>query len=238
MTPELHFQNFAPAVAVLRLTCARDQRAPHRLYKFAGFTLRGAHMDHRSRLLVFSILPILLVSTTVQAQAPAPAAPSYRYQLFGGYSFLSNSFNGHASATSQQPLNGWNVALTVPAWRALGIRVDTAGYYGTSLGSPQRPIFVLGGIQYSKHFGREIPFVEGLVGIGHLNSDWWGGNTPGHTASFTSVAGGGVDTLITPRIAFRVEGGFQYTNFTIPDDQIHSLPNYFARIATGVVWRF
>lgn len=165
-------------------------------------------------------------------------AASGGYQLAAGYSFLSNSFNGHTTGTSHSPLNGWDVAMTYPGPRGLGFKADLSGYYGTSLGSPQRPIFVMGGVQYSRHFGKETGFAEGLVGAGHLNSDWWGGSAPGNTFSFASAAGGGVDLSLSRRTAFRVQGDVQYSNFTIPDDQIHGLPNYFARISTGLVWRF
>jgi hypothetical protein len=44
---------------------------------------------------------------------------------------------------------------------------------------------------------------------------------------------------MSARLAFRVQADLQYANFTIPtNDQIHSLPNYFARISAGPVFRF
>lgn len=195
-------------------------------------------MSHSRFLPIAAVLLSIALPSTLAAQAVDTATGGRGYQLFGGYSFLSNSFNGHDSATSHQPLNGWDVAFSAGASRGLSVKVDASGYYGTSLGSPQHPIFVLGGAQYSRPFGRESAFVEGLAGVGHLNSDWWGGEIPGHTFSFAGVAGGGLDRQITPRISFRLEGDLLYANFTIPDNQIHGLPNYFARISTGLVWRF
>lgn len=189
-------------------------------------------------LIATVLLGIALPSMLTAQEAGSAPSDGRRYELFGGYSFLSNSFNGHDSYTSRQPLNGWDVAFTARASRRLSVKVDASGYYGTSLGSPQRPIFVLGGGQYSRRFGKESAFIEGLAGIGHLNSDWWGGEIPGHTVSFAGLAGGGLDRQITPRISFRLEGDLLYTNFTIADDQIHGLPNYFASISTGLVWRF
>ena len=172
-----------------------------------------------------------------QAQTVDETNPG-RKEFFAGYSFLSNSFNGHDSATSHQPLNGWELSFAAPVSRRLSFEVGANGYYGTSLGSPQRPIFILGGATYSKRFGKEAGFVEGLAGLGLLNSDWWGGEVPGATTSFAASAGGGLDTPLTKRLAFRVQGGLLYANFTINDDQIHGLPNYFARISSGLVWRF
>jgi hypothetical protein len=159
-------------------------------------------------------------------------------EFFAGYSFLSNSFNGHSSATSHQPLSGWEAAFAVPVSRALRVKVEADGYYGTSLDSPQRPTFFLGGLAGAKHFGKEVGFVEGLAGLGILNSDWWGGEVHGATTSFVARTGGGLDTPLSHRLAFRLQGGMLYANFTIKDNQIHSLPHYFARISTGLVWRF
>jgi hypothetical protein len=161
-----------------------------------------------------------------------------RKEFFAGYSFLSNSFNGHSSFVSHQPLNGWEVSFAAPVSRGLSLKASANGYYGTSLGSPQHPIFILGGATYSRHFGKEVGFVEGLAGLGLLNSDWWGGEVPGATKSFAVSGGGGLDTPLTKGLGFRVQGGLLYANFTINDDQIHGLPNYFARITSGLVWRF
>jgi hypothetical protein len=175
--------------------------------------------------------------SAAQAQAQNEFGRGTR-EVFGGYSFLSNSFNGHSSFGSHQPLNGWESAFALPISRSLSFKASADGYYGTSLGSPQRPIFILGGVAYSRHFGKETGFVEGLAGLGILNSDWWGGAVPGATKSFVASAGGGLDTPLTKRLAFRVQGGLLYANFTINDNQIGGLPNYFARISTGLVWRF
>ena len=154
-------------------------------------------------------------------------------EVFTGYSFFSNSFN-----TSYQPLNGWEVSFGIPVSRRFNFVVDGSGYYGTSLGSPQHPIFVLGGVQCNRHFGKETAFLQGMGGLGHINSDFWGGLAHPTTNSFVGGGGGGLDTPITSRLAFRVKADFIYTNFTIPDNQIHNQPNYFARISTGLVWRF
>jgi hypothetical protein len=195
------------------------------------------------RRATFLLLTLTLISPGIAdhlaAQAPtADQANPERKEFFAGYSFLSNSFNGHSSFASHQPLNGWELSFAAPVSRRLSFKASANGYYGTSLGSPQRPIFILCGAAYSKHFGREVGFVEGLAGLGLLNKDWWGGEVPGATKSFAGSAGGGLDTPLTKRLAFRVQGGLLYAHFTINDSQIHGLPNYFARISSGLVWRF
>jgi hypothetical protein len=100
------------------------------------------------------------------------------------------------------------------------------------------PLFFLGGLQYNKHFGKETAFVQGLAGFGHINSDYRGGLARPTTNSFVGGGGGGLDTPFTPHLSFRVKADFIYANFTIPDNQIHDQPNYFAHISTGLVWRF
>ncbi len=193
-------------------------------------------MFHKKFLLLVSLLLSFGFSCALPAQTVAPT--DRRHELFGGYSFLSNSFNGHDSATSHQPLNGWDAAFTAGVSGRLGVKVDASGYYGTSLGSPQHPIFVMGGLQYSMPVGRGSVFMEGLVGFGHLNKNYWLADEGQATSSFTAVAGGGLDFPITPRVAWRIEGDLQHSNFTVLNDEIHGLPNYFARILTGPVWRF
>lgn len=190
-------------------------------------------------LLSFVALWLPVCSPEARAQAqPSTGSPVGAFEVFGGYSLLSNSFNGHASGPSHQPLNGWDAAAEIPVTAHWNIKVETAGYYGTSLGSPQHPIFVLGGAAWKHHFGKETGFVEGLAGLGHLNANWWGGEGPGDTNSFATDAGAGLDTPMGSRLAWRIQGDFQYSNFTIPNDQIHDLPNYFGRFTTGIVWRF
>lgn len=173
-----------------------------------------------------------------QAVGPTEANRAKQYEVFGGYSFLSNSFNGHSSATSHQPLNGLDISVAARAGRGVSLKADASGFYGTSLGSPQGPIFVLGGLQYLAPVGREAVFVEGMLGYGHLNQSAWGGATPIQTSTFAWVAGGGVERELTPRTAFRLQGDLLSASFNIPDDQIHDLPHYFARLSAGFVWCF
>jgi hypothetical protein len=81
-----------------------------------------------------------------------------------------------------------------------------------------------------------------------MNRNWLPNNVPGQTASFSAIAGGGLDTRLTKRFAFRAQADFQYANFnpglvlgptTITYiEEFHGLPNYFAKVSTGLVWNF
>ena len=190
-----------------------------------------------SRLL--SLIAILCLSCALHAETEAPA----RFQIFGGYSYQSNTFNGVPG--SRQALNGWDAAAGFPAWHRLRFMIDIYGYRGTNLGAPQNAVFFLGGGQYGWKLGRETVFVEGLAGDAGLNKNWGANQITGGTASFATLVGGGLDTRITRRIAFRASGGYQYTYFNLVSPYPHllpyripGLPTNFAHVSTGLVWSF
>ena len=144
---------------------------------------------------LFPLIALLCLSSALYAQSEARA----RYQVYGGYTFLSNSLDGVTG--SHKPLNGWDGAVAFPSWHNLRFKIDVAAYRGTNLGAPQHPYFILGGGQYTWRFGRESVFVEGLAGTGGANQTWAANGAQGQTASFASLVGGGLDTPLTRRIA-------------------------------------
>jgi hypothetical protein len=188
---------------------------------------------------LFPLIALLCLSPVLLAQKEA--AP--RYQIFGGYSYLSNSLNGVTG--SHHALNGFDGSIAFPPWHKLRFKIDATAYFGTNLGAPQHPYFIQGGGQYTWRVHREAVFVEGLAGTGGA-SKTWAANTGalGQTASFVSLLGGGLDTPITRHIAFRVSGGYQYSYFaldhpvTLVPYTIHGLPINFGRVSSGLVWLF
>jgi hypothetical protein len=187
----------------------------------------------------FSLIALLCLSPALFAQAES----TERHQVYGGYTFLSNSFNGVPG--SRQPLNGWDASFAFQPWHNLRFKMETFGYIGTNLNAPQHAYFIMGGGQYGRRFGREFAFVEALAGDGGINRNWGANATSGETASFATLLGGGLDTPITRRLALRIDAGYQWSNFalappTLPNIpyRIPGLPNNFARISTGCVWRF
>ena len=196
---------------------------------------------HFSRLLW--AISVLGLTPAVHAQADQPAP----YQVYGGYSFLSNCPNGVKA--SRQALNGWDGSLAMLDWHHLRFKIDVTGYRGSNLGAQQNLLVFTAGGEYGRRFGKEYAYLEGLVGDAGLNKDWGANGAIGQTASFTTLTGGGLDTPLRPHLVLRTQADFEYMNFnsaiaSTPSQTLeyppptHGLPNFFARITAGVGWSF
>ena len=199
------------------------------------------------RLLAVTILVCLPLSLHAQAAPEVQnSAGVERYQLYGGYSYQSNSFNGVPG--HRQPLNGWEVSMAFPRlWRGLRFKLDTTQYRGTNYGAKQNAYYILGGWQYEHRIGRENIFGEAMFGEIGMNRYWGPNGIPGMTAAFASLFGGGVDTPINRHFAIRVKGNWVAQNIylisTVPDTKNQAidypgLPNFFGQFGAGVVWKF
>jgi len=193
----------------------------------------------------FPLIALLSISTVgVAQQVTAPPM-----QVYGGYSRISNSFNGVPG--SQQPLNGVNAGIAVLPWHHLRFRLDASSYRGTNLGTPQDSLFFMGGAQYEATFHRERFYAVALVGEGTLPGNWYKYDTTGYahghtgmTASLAEFLGGGVDTPVSHHLGIRVEGGVQHSDFVPihPHSEgslpyhLAGIPNYFGRFTVGIVW--
>lgn len=185
----------------------------------------------------FTLIALFFSHVALFAQAQKTA----RYEIEGGFSYLSNSFNGVPG--SRQPLNGWDASLAFPAWHNLRFKMDVSGYDGSNLGARQRALFIMAGGQYERSLRRERLFAQALFGEAGLNPYWGANRARGDTASFATLLGGGVDTPLSRHIGIRVEGDFLSTNFALHESatnpnarEIPGQPDYFGRISTGLVW--
>ena len=188
----------------------------------------------------FCLIAFLGLAPLLCAQNQEPPA---HYQVYGEYSYLSNSINGLPG--SHQALNGFDAGIAFPSWRNLRFKIDVTGYTGTNLGATQHPYFIMGGRQYNWRLGRETVFGEGLIGDGGINRYWGPMASPGETASFAAFAGGGLDTRLTRHLAFRMEGGYQYSYFILINNlqeinpvHLPGLPTNFWRLSSGLVVEF
>lgn len=183
----------------------------------------------------------LLVLLSIALVSSAQSSDSSSLQISGGFSTLSNSINGVPGA--RQPLLGWEASLAAPAWRNLRFKIDYSAYLGNNQGAPQHPYFILAGGQYDHRLGKQTLFAEALFGDCGLNGNWGSNKSPGSTASFSILAGGGVDTPVSKHLAVRFEGGYHYTNFALYQSaaykypyQLPGYPRNFARISAQLVW--
>jgi hypothetical protein len=194
----------------------------------------------------FLLLFALVCPASYAADASRQPPP---YQIYAGYSWFSNSFNGFSG--HHQPLNGIYAGVAFPEWHHLRIKVDYSLFRGSNRGDPQNAFFIMSGGQYGGTWHRERFYVEAMAGEGAVNGTWFSsanagyknGNT-GTIASFAEFVGGGMDTPISAHTAFRVEGGVQHSNFdpitplsekALPYHPA-GLPDYFGRISAGLVW--
>ena len=198
----------------------------------------------KQRVERFVIVTLFCFSSVAAAQQQT----STPIEIYGGYAWLSNSFNGVPG--SRKALNGWNGGVVFPPWRHLRFKIDYSMYRGANAGDPQHAFFIMGGGQYEATVHRERFYAEALVGEGGLNGTWFkadatdykNGNTGSH-ASLAEFLGGGIDTPIGRHAAIRVEGGVQHSNFVPiePDPtsqpyHLAGIPNYFGRFSVGMVW--
>ena len=189
----------------------------------------------------------MLLSVAGVAAAQKETQPPL--QIYGGYSWLSNSFNGLPG--QQKELNGWNAGVALQPWHHLRFKVDYSMFRGTNSGASQHAFIIMGGGQYEVTIHRERVFAEALVGEAGLNGNWYIGDaTPylhgdsGSTASLAEFLGGGIDTPVSRHAAIRVEGGVQHSGFVPMDptsegsfpSHLDGIPNYFGRLSVGMVW--
>jgi len=198
-------------------------------------------------LLARNLLLITLLCFAAAAAAEEESSPPV--QIYAGYSWLSNSFNGVPGA--QKALNGGNGGVVFQPWHHLRFKLDYSMFRGINAGAPQHAFFVMGGGQYETMIHRERIFAEALVGESGLNGNWFDGNASaylhgntGMTASLAEFLGGGIDTPVSRHFAIRTEGGVQHSGFGPLQPaaegshpyHLDGLPNYFGRFSVGMVW--
>jgi hypothetical protein len=206
-----------------------------------------SYRESRIKLRVQRFVIVAFLGLSVVAAAQQRSAPPL--QIYGGYSWLSNSFNGVPG--SQSALNGWNAGAAFQPWHHLRFKVDFSMFRGMNASAPQHAFLFMAGGQYEAMIHRERCYAEVLVGEGGLNGTWFKANPAGYihgntgmTASLAEYLGGGIDTPINHHAAIRVEGGVQHTGF-VPIKPYsmgalpyrpNGMPNYFGRFSVGMVW--
>ncbi len=203
----------------------------------------------------FSTLALLvcLLATPTSAHAAIPVAwnavpPN---ELYGGYSYVTQSYDQTQDNSISGGMNGWQGDFKMRILPWVGLKFDASGYYAQHQYTNPRTYFFLAGPQVSQHFGRYNLFVHGLIGVAHLNGGTQfnsfvpsASNNAGFPLvsnfSLAAAIGGGVDRAFNHFLAWRITGDFLHTNFTaggVEQNQLQ-LVSRDGRISTGPVLRF
>jgi len=199
----------------------------------------------------FMLRTMGLVVIVLVACFSLPAQETPKVEIYGGYA----GARIHDSGIIDQHIfnHGWNAQVNFNFDQHLGIVGDFGGYYGTHTGPSFTPLTCLPcpgtipgadissqfhtflfGPQVAARLNAFTPFAHVLFGGVHAHEDSSGGPFPPFTAGqsgFAFALGGGLDTNISPRIAWRVQGDYlNWKLFNVREDNL--------RISTGVVFRF
>uniref|UniRef100_E6QKZ3 Outer membrane protein beta-barrel domain-containing protein n=1 Tax=mine drainage metagenome TaxID=410659 RepID=E6QKZ3_9ZZZZ len=195
---------------------------------------------------------LLLLAGSVSAIAAVPvvwnAVPPN--ELYGGYSYVTKSYDQTQNNTISGGMNGWQASFKMRVLPWIGLKFDASGYYRSTQYTNPQAYFLLLGPQVSQHFGRYNLFVHGLIGIAHLNgeqpstSGQLNTNSTGFplvsNVTLAAAVGGGVDRAFNHFLAWRITGDFLHTNFQPGGSAQNQLQivSSDGRISTGPVLRF
>ena len=191
------------------------------------------------------VLIVLAACFFLQAQEPP------KVEIFGGYSLARITDQGVVQKHIFN--NRWNSEINFNFDKHLGIVGDFGGYYGTHTGPSFTQFTCFGcpitfpgpvvttqfhtflfGPQVSARVNSFTPFGHVLFGAIHAREDASAGVFPPFTVSasaFAFAVGGGLDTSLSHRIAWRVQADYLGTRlFDIRENNL--------RVSTGVVFRF
>ncbi len=170
--------------------------------------------------------------------APARVGPP-NVELYGGYSYVFNTYNPSQYNYSLSGMNGWDVSLKVPILGAfLGVKGDVSGFYGKNdiPNFSPRSYFFLIGPQVGFHMGRSTLFAHGLVGSARVTSKALPNIQSDNTLAV--AVGAGLDVGLARWFAWRVTGDFYNTHYRSTDRNLNEIVNSNGRVSTGPVLRF
>jgi len=142
-----------------------------------------------------------------------------------GNVYAGVSYGQLTDVVNKQSYRGWNgsaEAFPFTRLRYLGVVLDASGFYRS--GVTQYNGFA--GLRLSTNFGKWRPFVHGMGGIRHVNSNGFIYNP------VTIDIGGGADyKLWFKNFSWRLQGDYMHSHY-------QSAYQNDYRASTGIVWRF
>jgi len=165
----------------------------------------------------------------------------YKNEVYGGYAYTSlNQVN-----LSRSGLQGAELAYTRDFGKYFGLTADGAFYkypfvspeVTNSTLAPEVDMVLFGPVLHANLYEKTNGFVHVLLGGEHVGGT---GQTP--NISFAGGGGGGLEYLLTPRIAVRASGDVILQSFSVTGNSAqfgyspHETRN--ARASIGVVYKF
>lgn len=185
---------------------------------------------------LFAALAAAPISGIAQSSYEAHSTPNV--ELYGGYSYVFNTYNPTQNTVSTAGMNGWDASLKIPILSTfLGIKGDVSGFYRNDAPdfNPKAYFFLLGP-QVSAHVGRSTLFAHGMVGSAHLTSSALPNIKSDNT--FAVAVGAGLDIGVSRWLAWRVTGDYYNTHYQATNRNLNEIINSNGRVSTGPVVRF
>lgn len=186
---------------------------------------------------------VICLGLVLSACAPARSQQTPKFELGGGYTYISYY---SSTSASNLKMNGWNAWGDYNIFRWLGVAADFSGVYNTQPSSstlgknPNTQIYAfLAGPRFFPLGRRRLtPFAQMLLGGAHYNfSASAQPPLPGQSASDTAyswLAGGGLDVRVKRHWGLRIiEVGVFHTRFFGGNPSHNN-----TRISAGLVYRF
>jgi Outer membrane protein beta-barrel domain len=180
----------------------------------------------------------LLLSLSLVLGFSVAAQDTPKADLYVGYQYTRQTYTPGTSFN----MNGGVGQVVVYPTSWLGIVGEVSG---NVVGNIQAPFNGSGGTLYSYMGGARIafrhgplqPYVQGLFGIGQLDSTLQARLGSPSSTAFATALGGGLDLRVTHHFAIRlVQGDYFLTRFTNPLNARFSQNNF--RLSSGLVLRF
>jgi opacity protein-like surface antigen len=163
---------------------------------------------------------VLLCAFVVGFAGVASAQDVPKVDVFGGYSFAYLRANGAGASFNGGSASG---AYNTNSW--LGLVGDFGGYHTDTDGESGNLFTYLFGPRITFRRGKVTPFVQTLIGAGHLTGPGFSKN------AFAMTAGGGLDWNASEHLSIRVaQLEYFMTRFGNTQNGV--------RVSTGVVFHF
>jgi len=154
-----------------------------------------------------------------------PMSAQFNGLLPNGNVYAGVSYAQLTDVINKQSYRGWNgsfEALPFTRFPRIGLVIDGSGFYRT--GVKQYNIF--GGPRISANVGRWRPFIHGMAGVRHLNS-----NGTIYTPLTIDIGGGADYKLPIKNFSWRLQGDYMHSHYSSANQNDY-------RASTGIVWRF